>query len=276
MQGFELEAPTGEGVPVVVECPHSGLQVPPEVESTLVLDAHALRRDADLDVDGLCAEVTSVGATLLRATVSRYVVDLNRAPDDLDPLLFGMAHGRRGVPRGAVWRVTTDGSPLLRRPLQHEEVDERIARYHAPYHRALAETLETLRARHGVVLVLALHSMPSAGRVPGSEAWLRRADVVPGTRGRSSASPRLIDCVDAHFRDAGYSVRHDDPYRGGYTTGHYGRPAEGVHAIQIELNRALYLDEHSLARREDEVVRLRRELARLVSRVAAELRSLRA
>lgn len=260
--------PTERSSPVVVECPHAGLEVPADVRSLLLHDEPSMRRDADLDVDRLVGDVTSTGALLLEARVSRYVVDLNRAPDDVDPLLFGPAFGRRGVPRGVLWRVTTEGRPLLPRALSTAEAAARVERYHAPYHATLERTIAALRERHRAVVVLALHSMPSSGRVAGSDAFVRRADVVPGTRGRTSADPRFVEEVDRHFRDAGYSVRHDDPYRGGYTTGHYGRPRDGVHAIQIELSRALYLDEATLVARDGDVQRLRRQIAALAERLA--------
>jgi N-formylglutamate amidohydrolase len=201
-------------------------------------------RDADIYVDKLYAGAARRGASMLAARVSRYVVDLNRAEDDVDLQTVPDHPAPRGVqPRGVVWRMTTDGRPLLRRPLRHVQLDRRLALFHRPYHGALETELRRLRERFGFAIVLAGHSMPSVGRSIRSDRVTRRADVVPGTRGGTSADRRLIDFVDAHFRRAGLSVRHDDPYRGGYTTAHYGRPAEGWHAIQLELNRGLYVHE---------------------------------
>lgn len=268
MNGFALKGSTDRSLPVIVECPHAGLDVPAELASVLAHEKGAVRRDADLDVDRICADVPGAGAMLLVASISRFVTDLNRAPDDIDPLVFGPSHARKGAPRGAVWRVSTDGRPLLRRALTRAEVESRIATFHAPYHAALERTIAALRQKHDEVVILALHSMPSSGRSSESPLVVPRADVVPGTRGRTSADARFIDAVDLHFRDAGYTVRHDDPYRGGYTTGHYGRPTEGVHAIQIELNRALYLDESRCVSRDEDIARLRREIASLVRRLA--------
>jgi N-formylglutamate amidohydrolase len=134
---------------------------------------------------------------------------------------------------------------VLRRPLSYAELQQRLASFHAPYHATLRTELEAKRERHGHALLVAAHSMPSIGRAGHVDTGSRRADVVPGTRGRTTAHPRVIDAVDAHFRAAGLSVRHDDPYRGGYATGHYGRPGERIHAIQIELNRGLYVDEET-------------------------------
>lgn len=227
---------------VLVEVPHAGLAVPDPVRDELLVSRETRLRDSDLYVDALCARAPSRGATLLCARVSRYVVDLNRAPDDVDPETVPDHPDPRGVqPRGVVWRLTSDGQPALRAPLSYAGLCERLARYHAPYHDALGARLEAKRARFGHAILLAAHSMPSVSKVGGKGA--RRADIVPGTRGRTTADARVIDLVGAHFRDAGLTVRHDDPYRGGWTTANYGRPDVGWHAIQLELNRALYVDE---------------------------------
>lgn len=262
-----LHPPTRGEVPVLVECPHAGLEVPNDLASAIGGTATSRRRDADLAVDRLCEGVGEAGATRLVARLSRYVVDLNRAPDDVDPLLHGPAFDRRGPPRGVVWRVSADGRPITKRSLSEDEVRERVATYHRPYHDVLASTLLAMRARHGIVVLVALHSMPSFARVPGTDEIVRRADVVPGSRGRTTCDPRYVDEVDRFFRAGGFSVRHDDPYRGGFSTAHYGRPADGVHAIQIELSRALYLDEASLQLREAEADRLRDTITSLVAKL---------
>jgi len=171
-------------------------------------------------------------------------------------------------PRGVVWRTTTDGRPILARPLTYQKLLARVERYYLPYHRALRTTLDGLRARFGYAVLLAGHSMPSLGRSGHQDAGARRADIVPGTCGRTSADARLIDLVDAHFRAAGLSVRHDDPYKGGFTTSHYGRPREGVHAIQIELNRALYVDEQTCTPKPAEFAALQAVLDALVAKLA--------
>ena len=239
---FSVVEPALDETRVLVEVPHAGLAVPDPVREHVAVSGSVRLRDSDVYVDKLYAESASVGATLLAAHVSRYVVDLNRAPDDVDQETVPDHPDPRGVqPRGVVWRVTTDGKPALREPLTYAALEDRLRRYHAPYHSELTRHLEGKRERFGDAILLAAHSMPSVSRrgAPGS----RRADVVPGTRGRTTADARVIDCVGSHFREAGLSVKHDDPYRGGWTTSNYGRPDVGWHAVQIELNRALYMDE---------------------------------
>ena len=270
MESFNLKLPTviGAAIPVLVEVPHAGLIVPEAVQDELSAPADALLRDADIYVDELYAHAPNLGATLLCSTVSRYVVDLNRAQDDVDSATVSDHPAPVGAqPRGVVWRATTDGRPVLRRPLTFSALRRRLARYYVPYHEALRQTLDDLRTRFGSAILVAGHSMPSRGRSLHVDAGVRRADVVPGTQGRSTADARIIDLVDAHFRDAGLSVRHDDPYKGGFATVHYGRPEQRWHAIQIELNRALYVDEDTFTRRAGDFERVRDLLDGLITKL---------
>lgn len=267
---FALTAPETGALPLLVEVPHAGLSLPDEVRQQLRAPADAALRDADIYVDRLYENAPKLGASLLVATHSRYVVDLNRAQDDLDAAtVSGHPTATGAQPRGVVWRSATDGRPILARPLTYPQLVSRLERYYVPYHAALKATLEQFRARFGYALVLAGHSMPSTGRSMHKDPGAQRADVVPGSCGRTSADARLIDLVDAHFRAAGLSVRHDDPYKGGYTTSHYGRPRDGWHAIQIELNRALYVDEQSCEPKPTEFLALQQLLDALVAKLGA-------
>lgn len=247
---FEVLEPSGAETPVVVEVPHAGLEVPPPFLEPMTAPARALARDADLHVDALYADAPFEGASLLVARTSRYVIDTNRAETDVDAEV--VEGGRTDVllNHGLVWRTTSEGDPVLRRKLTRAELAERLDSVWRPYHQALRALIERKRARFGVCVVLAAHSMPSSERPPPSSRGPRssrpRADVVPGTRGRRSAAPHLIDAVERLAAARGWSVRHDQPYAGGYTTQHYGRPEEGVHVVQVELARRLYLDEASL------------------------------
>ena len=269
MQILDFTLPRGGRSPLMVEVPHAGLAIPEAVQSELVVDSFSVQRDADLYVDKLYAYAPEAGASLLAARVSRYVVDLNRSAEDVDPLTVpDHPHPRTGQPRGVVWRVTTEGVPALRKPLDYAGLQRRLSSFHAPYHNKLQEELNTMRERFGFAMLLAGHSMPSSGRRAHRDPGNRRADVVPGTLGGTSADRRLIDLVDSHFRSAGLSVRHDDPYRGGWTTAHYGRPAEGVHVVQIELNRALYMHESNCEPKHGDFERLQLLLRELVQKVA--------
>jgi len=265
---YDLTVPERGATAVMVEVPHAGLAVPDAVREQLRAGQDDIERDADIYVDKLCADVVGVGATLLSAHVSRYVVDLNRAPDDVDRETVPDHPSPKAMqPRGVVWRMTTTGAPALTRPLTGDELGARLASFHTPYHLTLEQELDRLRQRFGFVILVAAHSMPSMGRASHGDSGSRRADIVPGTRGRSTADARVIDEVDVHFRAAGLTVRHDDPYRGGYTTGHYGEPRANIHAVQIEINRALYVNEATGQPHDGHFQRLQKLLTELVERL---------
>jgi N-formylglutamate amidohydrolase len=238
---FVVVPPSGTEIPVVVEVPHASTHLPAEALANVVASAANLARDADLHVDHLYAEAPALGATLIVSRTSRYYVDLNRAETDLDAETVDdpRARGQRAA-RGIVWRLSGDGSRIHRRPLTLAELEQRLDRVYRPYHRAVAAALAAKVEKFGHAVLLAGHSMPSGGR---TEDGRPRADVVPGTQGRTSAAPRFIDAVDEHAEAGKLSVRHDDPYKGGYTTQHYGRPQHAVHVVQIELARRLYMSE---------------------------------
>ena len=270
---FRVLEPPGEDSPLLVEVPHAGLVVDDGTRASCVAPSRAIEKDADRYVDELYADAPRLGATLLVATYSRYVVDLNRAETDVDGGSVRGIVGPMRASRGVVWRLTGEGLPVLAAPLEPAELERRLAAVYRPYHEALYRIVRRKVAKHGFAVVLAAHSMPSVGTLPSGRKGPPRADVVPGTRGRTSAANVLIDAVDHHARAEGYSVSHDDPYRGGFTTAHYGRPRDGVHVVQIELARRLYMDETTLERH-DGFARTRGLAAGLVSALTHAARGL--
>jgi len=244
---FRVEEPArASETPVVVEVPHAGVYIDPESLAWMCAPARAVGRDADLWVDALFEGAPKLGATLLVSNVSRYVVDLNRTATDYDGL--AVEGGPEGnLPRGLIWRTTTEGDAILGRRLTASELARRIAWLYDPYHRTLEALLAGKRKRFGYAILLCAHSMPSTGRRGHVDVGTGRADVVPGSRGRTSAAGSIIDCVERVAKGAGLSVKHDDPYKGGFSTSHYGRPLSGCHAVQIELARRNYMDEDTLA-----------------------------
>ncbi|MBK8257477.1 MAG: N-formylglutamate amidohydrolase [Polyangiaceae bacterium] len=249
---FKINPPQAAETPVVVEVPHAGVYIDPETLAFTVAPARCIGRDADLYVDRLFQDAPALGASMLVAVWSRYVVDLNRGPGDFDGEAVETGTGR-SAPRGLIWRTATDGSPLLARRLPRAELERRMDALYRPYHRALRELIDQKVARFGFAILVCAHSMPDPPRRPstlGMRAAPRSenvADIVPGTRGRTSANGTVIDLVDQLARDSGYSVRHDEPYKGGFSTAHYGNPAASVHAVQIEIARRLYLDPDTLS-----------------------------
>jgi N-formylglutamate amidohydrolase len=249
--------------PVVVSIPHAGLEVPAEDADVLAISGRGLLRDADLHVEKLASGIPALGVPVVVGQVSRYVLDLNRSPDDVDAdVCPAVERPARSSPRGLCWRTATDGTAVLRRPLTVAEVRSRVQRIHAPYHDALRALLAERKARFGHAVLLDLHSMPSRYDSPA-----RRVDVVPGTLDDTSCAPALLQLVVDHFTAAELSVRPNDPYKGQYTTAHHGRPTEGVHALQLELNRDLYMDERTFALVEHRAARLRALLVALVTRM---------
>ena len=245
---FVLTEPRGRETPLVVEVPHAGLFVPPEFANELLASARSIARDADLFVDELYEDACDEGATLLVSRVSRYVVDLNRAETDVDAETVAGAPSQPRAPRGVVWRLTTDNERTLAAPLTRDQLDARLDGLWRPYHAALAAAIHEKKRRFGVCVLLAAHSMPSVGRSGHGDTNSLRADVVPGTQGRTTAAASIIDVVERHAREAGLTVKHDEPYRGGFTTRHWGRPGQDIHVVQVEVARRLYMDEAALVR----------------------------
>ena len=265
---FSVAGPATDETPVIVEIPHAGLQVDHTSLGTLAAPARSLAADADLYVDELYANATEVGASVLVAHLNRYVCDLNRAESDVDPRA-AEGGAAQNSPHGLIWWATTTGVPALTRVLARSELQRRIESYYRPYHVALRQLIAEKRARFGHAIVLCAHSMPSQGRVPGSRETVARADIVPGSRGRSSAAAACIDLPDLLARERGWQVSHDDPYRGGFTTAQYGQPSRGVHVIQVEIARRLYMDELSFGKNPRDFNKLQEYCRTLVARLGA-------
>jgi N-formylglutamate amidohydrolase len=260
LAAFDATLPDPPETPVVVSVPHAGNEVG-SFASALVpgLD---VRCDADMFVDELYAGAPR--GAFIRARVSRFVCDLNRDADDVSPRAVPAHPSPRNADgRGFVWEVTTTGAPALARPLTLEEWQARRS-IHTGYHGAIADALARARARFGFAILVDGHSMPSVGRQGHTDPGNPRADIVPGDRNGSSCAPALSSLVGQHFRDHGLSVAFNDPYRGGFITANHGRPAEGLHAIQIEMRRDLYMTEATFARLPDKMQALSKVLATLL------------
>lgn len=235
---FEVFEPRTGHTPVVVEVPHAGLFMDPESMAHCVAPVMSLAADADLYVDELVADLFEEGATIIASRWSRYVVDLNRAPDDVDGRSVRGATAS-SCPHGLLWRETRSGCQALRQPVEPQELQRRLDCFYKPYHGALDEVVEHRCQRFGTVVVLSMHSMPSEGV---------DADVVIGTLGRSTASDRLVDGLEKAVRAFGLRVVHDVPYAGGATTARLGKPQAGMHAMQVEVARRLYMNERTFCR----------------------------
>lgn len=270
---FVVTAATGEAGQMVFASPHSGVIRPSDMGERTNLSAATLRSAEDVGVDRLVRTGPALGAPLIAGLVSRAYCDLNRAPSELDPdLVDGVEGGGRtakvAAGFGVIPRKAGDGAALYDRRLSLAEAHGRLERVHAPYHQGLADLMQAARERHGVALLIDWHSMPSWA-TGGRGRSGRGVDIVLGDRHGASCRGVNMRRIRALFEAQGWRVSLNAPYAGGYATQAWGRPDEGFQAVQVELNRALYLDETTLEPSAD-YGRFSRALDRVVAAVAAQ------
>ena len=253
---FDVLAPERQTVPFVFASPHSGRIYTEAFRAASRLDPLTLRRSEDAFIDELYAAAPHFGAPLLRAHFPRAYVDPNREAFELDPAMFDgklPSHCNTSSPRvtaglGTVAKVVTSGEEIYRHKLNYADVHERIERLYRPYHAELAKLIADTRARFGVCVLIDCHSMPSVGGPMDQDPGARRVDVVLGDAHGTSCAPAVVDTAERLLKSLDFNVARNIPYAGGHTTRHYGKPGSGVHALQIEINRALYMDERTVAR----------------------------
>jgi N-formylglutamate amidohydrolase len=249
---FEIFRAPAPGGPLVFASPHSGRIYPPGMMSASRLDAAAIRRSEDAWVDHLIEDAPDHGASVIAARVARVYLDVNREAWELDPGMFSdelPAYARGRTARvaaglGAIARIVAEGEEIYARKLTFAEARGRVEAVHGPYHAALAGLIEEALDIHGLAVLFDWHSMPSAAARHTAGG---HCDIVLGDRFGAACAPAISRLVEGELTALGYVVARNTPYAGGYTTEHYGAPARGVHALQIEVNRALYVDEASLA-----------------------------
>ena len=238
-------------VAAVYDSPHSGRNYPPDFMP--VVPVEQLRGYEDRLVDDLVADAPKHGILLIAANFPRAYVDPNRAIDDLDPQVVGddwseplrpSPYSRLGL--GLVFRTGLDNKPIYERPLGRASVMKRIEQYWRPYHDALEAALRQARERWGAVWHIAWHSMRPIGDSQSPDPGQARPDFVVSDRDSESSEPQFTDFAVDTLRGLGYRVAVNEPFKGGYITQRYGRPAEGLHSLQIEMNRTLYLDLETL------------------------------
>lgn len=253
---YEVLQPAKQTLPLVVSSPHSGRDYPESFLAASRLDALSLRRSEDGFVDELFAGAPASGAPLLHALFPRAYIDVNREPYELDPAMFDgplPAHVNAHTPRvrgglGTVARIVAGGAEIYRRKLGFAEAEQRVRECYRPYHDALAGLSRATRERFGFAVLLDCHSMPSTVAANDDDGGAPLPDIVLGDRFGSSCHADITANAEAILAGLGYSVRRNTPYAGGFITQYYGRPASGVHALQIEINRRLYMDETGMTR----------------------------
>lgn len=247
-QLYHLHMPASPGSCAVFNSPHSGPEYPSRLLSRSSLDPLTLRSSEDAFVDRLFASAPDHGAPLLAARVSRTCVDLNRAADELDPVLIAGTPRRAINPRvmaglGVIPRVVAEGRAIIEGKLSLAEAERRLDAFYRPYHARLRALLDDQHRRFGQAILYDCHSMPHDALISAPTLHGRRPDVILGDRFGASCDRWLIDAATEIFRSAGFVVVRNAPFAGGYITQHYGRPDAGFHALQIEIDRALYMDE---------------------------------
>ena len=251
---IDIVAPANQHLAVVLASPHSGADYPPDLLAASRLDAHSLRRSEDSFVDEIFAAGPALGAPLLRARFARAYLDPNREPFELDPAMFedplpdyvNIRSPRVQVGLGTIARIVATGEDIYAGKLRFADALLRVDQLYKPYHRALRQLVDTTRQRFGYYLLIDCHSMPSSGGASAADA---RASISCSATATARPAIRIIASGDRFIAAKGYTVARNAPYAGGFTTHHYGRPREGAHTLQIEINRGLYMDEQTLRRK---------------------------
>jgi len=246
---LDCRLPDRQSLPLVVASPHSGALYPSEFLAQAAVPLTALRRAEDAFVDELFASAPGLGIPLLAARFPRSYVDANREPYELDPGMFEgpLPHAlnhrttRVAAGLGMIPRVAASGEAIYRGRVPAIEIERRLETCWRPYHVALSGLIEQTYAQFGGVLLIDAHSMPSSAS--GLSLREHGVDVVLGDNHGEACAPLLVDAVERWLAAQGLRVRRNQPYAGGFTTQRYGRPAVGRHTLQIEINRALYMDE---------------------------------
>lgn len=267
MTPFEILTPARHTAPLVFNSPHSGRVYLNEFLAASRLDLPNLRRSEDSFVEQLFAPVVKLGAPLMHAHFPRAYLDLNREPFELDPALIAGTLPRYANTQslrvvgglGTIARVVSESEEIYQSPLRLVEALERIDQHYRPYHAALEGLMQSCMKTFGCAVLIDCHSMPSS---PQIDPGCARPDIVLGDRFSTSCNPEFTRLTAEHLKNMGYAVAFNKPYAGGFITEHYGRPAKRRHALQIEVNRALYMDEAKYQHGPD-FATVRRDLARM-------------
>jgi N-formylglutamate amidohydrolase len=248
---FRLERPDELLTPVVVASPHSGRHYPAAFLRASVLDARMVRSSEDAYMDELVSAAPTLGAPLIAAEYPRAWIDLNRSPDELDPGVIEGVGRVMQTPRissglGVIPRVVANGRAIYRGKITRAEAEARIAQVWQPYHTALDGLMRAAQAGFGEAVLLDFHSMPHEALDTVTRPGQRRPEVVLGDRFGASAAGEVLDALEDGFLRQGLSVIRNAPFAGAFVTQQYGRPSRGWHAVQIEIDRALYMDERLL------------------------------
>lgn len=255
-EAFILHLPDRRDTPVLFSSPHSGRDYPSAFLAASLLDERAIRSSEDAYVDQLFGAAPRFGAPLLAARAPRAYLDLNRAADELDPAVIeGIARAPHN-PRvssglGVIPRVVANGRAIYSGKITLAEAETRLARFWHPWHEMLRDLIEDQHARFGQAILIDCHSMPHEAIEAHARPGQPQPDVVLGDRFGAAAGREVMDRIEAAFRRAGLRVARNAPFAGAFIAQAYGRPARNRHVVQVEIDRALYMDEARIRPRAD-------------------------
>jgi N-formylglutamate amidohydrolase len=275
---LDLRRPAAQSLPLVIASPHSGCDYPADFVAASRLDPLTLRRSEDAFVDEIFAAAPRLGAPMLAARFPRAYLDVNREAWELDPAMFADAlphYVNARSPRvrmglGTIARIVASGEEIYGGKLCFAEAQERIESLYHPYHAALGRLVDETAADFGFCLVVDCHSMPSGAHGHNNR---EAADIVLGDCHGAACAPQIVESARRYLTRRGFAVALNAPYAGGFTTGHYGRPRHRRHALQIEINRAIYMDERNYRRRSG-FDSLSEEMAGLIEQLGETARDL--
>lgn len=247
-RAYILDRPKELTSAVVFASPHSGSDYPDWFLRRTILTARGIRSSEDAFVDRLFDVAPEFGSPILKAGAPRAFVDYNRSSDELDPALIAGVKWSGNNPRvasglGVIPRVVSNARPIYRGKLRVDEAESRLKNYWHPYHKALQALLDESRSSFGRAILIDCHSMPREALENARSKSGVRPEIVLGDRFGASADSDIVDEIEAAFQNAGFVVSRNAPFAGAYVTQHYGRPSRRQHAIQIEIDRSLYMDE---------------------------------
>ena len=253
---YKFFEPLGKSTSMVFSSPHSGSQYFDWFLAQTSLDLNSIRSSEDAFVGEIFESVPFFGAFLIESMVPRTILDLNRARSDLDPQIIADYYSRDISSRvasglGIVPRVVGNGKKIYSKKLTLKEVQDRIRKYYNPYHERLAEVLEQVKKEFGRAILLDCHSMPSDALNFRKKVSYGIPDIILGDRFGMSCDFRIVDFIEKAFIDEGFNVCRNIPFSGGYITQVYGQPVKNIHAVQIEINRALYMNEKKIEKKEN-------------------------
>jgi N-formylglutamate amidohydrolase len=251
---FEILSPEEWTAPAVFNSPHSGRDFPADFLRLTRLPSLTLRKSEDCYVDELFLSCVGHGAPMLRARVPRSYIDLNREPYELDPRMFSgelPGYANTGSPRvagglGTIPRIVSEGEEIYRGRIDFGEARKRIEQVYLPYHRTLSALTNAVLSKVGEVLLVDCHSMPASASTHVAPQMAGGVDVVLGDRFGASCAEDISGFVEDELRRHGLRVLRNKPYAGGFITQNHGAPHRGQHALQIEINRSLYMNETTL------------------------------